>query len=147
MGKLETLAMIKIGAPWWPCGEIWGPRPLILFKRFNTASLHFFKLNGPNILIEKFQMSCKLKKNTWGPHSPLFLLYFKDCVMITNVWFWYCLSSTQTHGDISGWGSCPGIWKVSFSLFFYSFSSLFFSFFYFFSFLFFIFLSLSWGPF
>ena len=22
-------------------------------------------------------MSCKLKKNTWGPKSPLFLLYFK----------------------------------------------------------------------
>ena len=38
-------------------------------------------------------MSCKLRKNTWGPNSPLFRLYFKDCVMITNVWFWYFLSS------------------------------------------------------
>ena len=28
-------------------------------------------------------MSCKLKKNTRGPKSPLFLSYFKDCVMIT----------------------------------------------------------------
>ena len=27
-------------------------------------------------------MSCKLKKNKWDPNSPLFFLYFKDCVMI-----------------------------------------------------------------
>ena len=66
-------------------------------------------------------MSCKLKKNTWGPKSPLFVLYFKDCVMITNVWFWYFLSCTSW-GYI-GWGPRPGIWKVSFSLFF-SFSPL-----------------------
>ena len=47
MGKLETLAMMKLG-PWWSDGEIGGPRPLILFKRFNTAPLHlsnFLTLN------------------------------------------------------------------------------------------------------
>ena len=27
-------------------------------------------------------MSCKLKKNTWDPNYPLFLLYFKDCVKL-----------------------------------------------------------------
>ena len=44
----------EIGAPWWPDGEIGGPRPLglILFKRFNTVPLHSFKLMGPKI--EKF---------------------------------------------------------------------------------------------
>ena len=75
-------------------------------------------------------MSCKLKKNTLGPKSPLFLLYFKDCVMVTNVWFWHFLSSIYSHGDISGGRLRPSIWKVSLSLFFSSFS---------FSFLFFIF--------
>ena len=43
MGKLETLAMMKLGPPWWPDGEIGGPRPLNLFKRFITAPLHSFK--------------------------------------------------------------------------------------------------------
>ena len=49
MGKLETLAMIKL-APWWPDGEIvgGGARPLILFKLYNTAPLHSFKRMGPN---------------------------------------------------------------------------------------------------
>ena len=37
----------EIGSPWWPDGEIWGPRPLILFKWFNTAPLHSFKIMGP----------------------------------------------------------------------------------------------------
>ena len=30
-------------------------------------------------------MSCNLKKKTWGPNAPLFVLYFKDCVMINYV--------------------------------------------------------------
>ena len=43
-------------------------------------------------------MSCKLRKNTWGPNSPLFLLYFKNCLMITNVWFCYFLSLLRLMG-------------------------------------------------
>ena len=44
----------EIGAPWWPDGEIGNPRPLLLFKRFNTAPLYSYKLMGPQILNEKF---------------------------------------------------------------------------------------------
>ena len=84
MGKLETLAMMKFGPPDDLMGEIGGPRPLILFKPFDNSTA-LFQTYGPQILIEKFYMSCKLKKDTFGPNSPLFLLYFKDCVMITNV--------------------------------------------------------------
>ena len=55
MGKLETLAMMKLGPPDDLLGEMGGTRPLILFKRFNTStSLHSFKLNWLQILIEKF---------------------------------------------------------------------------------------------
>ena len=50
MGKLETLEMMKVGPP--PDGESWGTRPLIICKRFNTASL--FQTYGPQILIEIF---------------------------------------------------------------------------------------------
>ena len=39
MGKLNW-------GPWWPDGEIGGPRPLILVKRFNTAPSHSFDLMG-----------------------------------------------------------------------------------------------------
>ena len=46
MGKLETLAMGKM-APHDLMGEIGGPRPRILFKRFSTTPLRSFKLMGP----------------------------------------------------------------------------------------------------
>ena len=46
-GQIRDPSDDEIGAPWWPNGEIWGPWPLILFKRFNTAPLHSFKLMGP----------------------------------------------------------------------------------------------------
>ena len=57
MGKLETYSDDEIWVPWWPDGEIGGPRPLILFKRFNTAgSIALFQTStySPQILIEKF---------------------------------------------------------------------------------------------
>ena len=44
MGKLE----LKRWWNWGPLMTWWGNWPLILFKRFNTAPLHSFKLMGPN---------------------------------------------------------------------------------------------------
>ena len=42
----------------------------------------------------RFHPKCHLRPScihmtTWGPDSPLFLLFFnfKDCMMVTNVWF------------------------------------------------------------
>ena len=90
MGKLESLAMGKLGSP---DGDIGGPRPQILFKRFNTAPLHSFKLMGPKYW-EIVDVLIASWKKYMGHNSSLFVSYFKDSVMITNVWFWYFLSST-----------------------------------------------------
>ena len=49
MGKLETLAKGKLGPLMTQVGN-WSPRPRILFKRYNTAPLHSFKLMGPNVM-------------------------------------------------------------------------------------------------
>ena len=77
-------------------------------------------------------MSCKLKKNTRGPSSPLYLLYFKDCVMITNVWFCYFLSVIYLDSwGYMGWGPVRVLWKISFSVFFFPFFSILFFFFFF----------------
>ena len=46
-GEIRDPSDDEIVTPWWPDGEIGGPRPLILFKQFNTAPLHSFKLMGP----------------------------------------------------------------------------------------------------
>ena len=46
----------------------------------------------------------QLEKENMGPQCSIFVLYFKDCVMITNV---VCPPPPR-----------PGIWKVSFFLFF-----------------------------
>ena len=87
-------------------------------------------------------MSCKLKKNTWGPNSPLSVLYFKDCVMITCVWFWYFLSSTYSWGYI-GWGPLSGYLKSFVLSFLFCFISFLFSFSVFLFLFFFLSLSLS----
>ena len=67
------------GALWWRNGqirdpnddEIWppddlmvkfGPRPLILLKRFNTAPLHSFKLMGPEFKLKKFRWHASWKR-------------------------------------------------------------------------------------
>ena len=36
------MTMMKLGPPDDLMGKLGGPRPLIVFKRFNTAPLHFF---------------------------------------------------------------------------------------------------------
>ena len=47
-GQIRDPSDDEIGAPaWWPDGEIGNPRPLILFKWFNTTLLHSFKRMGP----------------------------------------------------------------------------------------------------
>ena len=53
-GQIRDPSDDEIGALLWPDGEIWGTRPLILFKRFNTAPLHSFKLMGPKFLLRNF---------------------------------------------------------------------------------------------
>ena len=53
-GQIRDPSDDEIGALWWPDGEIWGTRPLILFKRFNTAPLHSFKFMGPKFLLRNF---------------------------------------------------------------------------------------------
>ena len=63
----------EIGAPWWPDGEIGGPRPLILFKRFDTAPLHSFKRMGPKFS-EKFMQA---KKEYIGPYFSIVPLIFQ----------------------------------------------------------------------
>ena len=87
-------------------------------------------------------MSCKLKKNTWDPSSPLFLSYFNDCVMITNVWFWYFYIIYLRLEGIYRVGPPSGYFK-SFVLSFLFFLFFFFSFLFFI--IFFFFLSQSWG--
>ena len=53
----------EIEAPWWPDGEIGGPRPLIPFKRFNTAPLHSFKIMyGPKISLSNFRCHASWKR-------------------------------------------------------------------------------------
>ena len=79
-------------------------------------------------------MICKLKKNTWGPNSPLFLLNYKDCVMITNLFDFGIFSHMLRHMGIY-WVWVPVRVFEMFRFLFLFFSS--FSFF--FSFLFFIF--------
>ena len=54
-GQIRDPSDDEIGAPWWPDGKIWGPRPLILLKRYNTAPLHSFKLMGPKFKLEKIR--------------------------------------------------------------------------------------------
>ena len=80
VGKLETLAIGKLG-PWWPDGKIGGPRPRILFKRFNTASLHSSKLMSPEFLLRNFRYhaSWKLKRNTWAPIPINCLIFQRLC--------------------------------------------------------------------
>ena len=67
-------------------------------------------------------MSYQLKKNTWGPKSPLFLLYLKIVWYLSMFDFGIFCHLLRFPR--------PGIWKVSFSLFFSSFSFLSFFFFY-----------------
>ena len=61
-GQIREPSDDEIGAPWWPDGEIWGPRPLILFKRFNTAPLHSFRLLGPLYLLRNFRCHASSKR-------------------------------------------------------------------------------------
>ena len=121
-------------------GEL-GPRLAHEFFSDGLMGLHCTLSNlwAPNL---KSDFRCHTSwKSKHGAPILLFISCFKDCVMIINVWFWYFLSSTLTHGDTSG--------RVSVQVFekFHSlFSFLFFFFlFFFFSFLFF-FSSLSGAP-
>ena len=128
MGKLETLAMMKLGPPDDLMGN-WGPRPLI-FKWLITVPLHSFKRMSPKFW--EIVDVMRAEKEYMGPNSPLFLLYFKDCVMITNVWFWYFLSSILKLVGIHRVGTPSGYLKsfvffsfLHFFLFYSSFSFLF----------------------
>ena len=78
------------------------------------------------------------EKSTWGPNSQLSLLYFKDCVMIANVWFYFgifChllrLMGMYRVGAPSGYlksFDLSFLFLFFFSLFYSSFSFLFFFF-------------------
>ena len=119
MGKLQTLAMIKLD-PLWPDREIWGPRPLILFKQFNTAPLHSFKLMGPKFKLRNFRChaSCKRKHRALNLHCSSYISNLCNdyqCLILV-----FSVTYVDSWGYI-GHGPRPGIWKISFSLSFPSF--------------------------
>ena len=128
MGKSETLVMRKLEPlmSWW--WENWGPRPGIIFKRFNMDPLHSFKLVGPKFQLRNFRWHASWKKKCIRPKFPIFRLIFQ------RSWFWYFLSSTQRHGDISSRAPVRVFEKFRFLFpflfFFSSFSFLFFIFFF-----------------
>ena len=139
MGKLE-------GSSWWSDGENWGTRPLILFKGFNTALLHSFTLMGPKSLLRNFRSHASWKIIHGAPNLHCsyniskIVWWFSMLILIFSVIY------VDSRGYI-GWGPRSGIWKVSFSLFFYFLPFLFF-FPFFFSILHFLFFPrLSGGPF
>ena len=67
MGKLEILEMMKLGSPDDLMGKL-GALDHYFYSK-SLKRLHY----GPQIVIEKFWMSCKLKKNKWDPNYLLFL--------------------------------------------------------------------------
>ena len=110
---------------WW--GN-WGSRPHIFFSNGLIRSYcTLSNLRAPNFIWEILDVM-QAEKRICGLNSPLFLLYFKDCVMITIVWFWYFLSSTETHRDISGGGPSRYLKSFILSFLFFCFSFLFFIF-------------------
>ena len=109
-GQIETLAMGKLG----PLdGDIGGPWPQILFKRFNTASLHSFELMAPRYweILDVLQV----EKNIiyMGPNSSLFVSYFKDCMMTTM----QCMILVFSLIYLDSW-VCMSLFSFSFFLFF-----------------------------
>ena len=134
MGKLGPPddLMGKLGA---------GPRPRIIFKQLIRLHCTLSNLWAPNFnwqILDDMQA----EKEYMGPKSPFFVSYFKDCVMITNVWFlvffflfviYLRLMGIYQVGAPSGNFKSFVCWILSFRFFF-----LFF--------LFFFFWSLSWGP-
>ena len=103
-------------APWWHDGEIGGSRPRIIFKRFNTAPLHSFKLTGPNFNWENLD-DMQAEKEYMGPQFPIVRFIFKrlcdDNQCLILVFSVICLDS---------WGAPSGYFKsfvLSFLFFFF----------------------------
>ena len=106
-GQIRDPSDDEIGAPWWPDGKIWGPRPLILLKRYNTAPLHSFKLMGPKFKLEKIRChACwKRKHGVLNLHCSFY---------ISKIVWWFIpmfdfgifchLLRLMGNGDISGGG-------------------------------------------
>ena len=63
-GQIRDPSNDESGVPWWPDREILGPRPLILFKRFNMAP--FPNLWAPNFNWEILDVMQVKKEYTWA---------------------------------------------------------------------------------
>ena len=133
-GQIRDPSDDKIGAPWWPDEEIQGPRPQILFKRFNTASLHS-NLWAPNFDWEILDV-VQAEKEYMGPQFSIVHLIFQRWLPMFDFGI-FCFLRRLI-----------GIYRVGASIWvFEKFRSLFsFLLLFFFSFLHFFFVSLYRGP-
>ena len=86
IGKFGNLndTMRKLRALW-----CYYTRPRIVFKWVNTASL-FQTIMGPKFRHYKCHLSFKNMAIN-GPNYPLFISYFKDCVLISNYFLYHCI--------------------------------------------------------
>ena len=121
---------------WW--GN-WGPRPRIIFKRFNTAPLQSFNLIGPKFKLWNFSWHASWKRIYKTPITHCSSHISKIVWWLPMFDFGIFCHLLRLMGIIRWGPRRPGIWKVSFSFLF----SLFFSFLHFFLLFFFFFGSLS----
>ena len=115
------------------CGN-WGPALNHKLFSNNLIPLHHTLSNfwAPNFNWEILD-DMQAEKEYMGLNSPMFVSYFKNCVMITNNWFWYFFFLFVVYLDSRGYiGGGRPVWvfknfRSLFSFLPFPFSFLYFS--------------------